>query len=330
MVERRNNINFRRPVSELPSAPIGVLSYPDRADTYADPFADLATLSKNIDRRAFIFRQTRSLNEARNGLVDLMMTKPKVTAQDWREVYDWLTQARYEDALQQGTGQFGTNLSWDPELIRTPIAHELPNHDVIGDTGWLREGAVWDAETRMWKGGKETPSSRIILQARDWAQNRFGHEAPQSDTLQNYVELPNGDIVKGNFIVRGETMVARGRARIAERGEIAEKFYTNPNNMIVVTGEESDRERIFASAISEIADQQPKRGTLDMWANISYLLFQAPIMKRGSDAVIRSFIAIAGAYMLEHPPRIPQDCDLRAYVVGQKAYIDYVIAQNAA
>ena len=266
---------------------------------------------------------TDAADRARIGLVDLMQVKPHITREDWKQVYEYFSEWRYKEAQRDSSYV-------DPELTRTPITADLPNHDVIGDLGWLREGAIWDEKSNEWIGGEDTPASRIMKSAKEWAQKRFATEASGYDTLQNRVTLPSGVVVKGNFIVRGEAMKERGKERIEKLGESEKRFYAKPDNFIIVSGEASDREVIFNAAIDALARQESKSATLSQWANIAYLLYQSPQTQRGSDATTRGFIAVVGSYMLKETPFIPQDIDLRALIMKQSDFIRYVVEYNNA
>lgn len=304
---------------------------PDRADTFPRPLTP-ETTAQLYKRYTFGKRQAAAATEALFGVGELAEYKPTITAQDWSEMYDWLARWRYDEAMEQQSGQFGTNVAWDVQLTVAPITGNLPNHDVLGDAAWLRADAMWNEYRKEWSGGKETPSSIIMDQARAWAQDRFLNEAVDSDTLQNVVQLPDGRQINANFIVRGNTMLRRGQDRAALRGGDTIKFYSDPDNMIVVTGADKDREIIFDAAIEHLANQRPgivNQETLKAWADCAYMLYQAPVMKRGSDAVIRSLLTIAGSYMFGETPVISHDIDLRAYVCGQDAFIQHVLDQQS-
>lgn len=80
--------------------------------------------------------------------------------------------------------------------------------------------------------------------------------------------------------------------------------------------------------MNEIANNEPGQASFDTWANIAYLLYQGPQKKRGSDAVLRSFLVASGTHLLGQPPILPQDIDLRAYAVGQDKFVDYLKAHS--
>ncbi|UGT60543.1 hypothetical protein [Nocardia asteroides] len=72
---------------------------------------------------------------------------------------------------------------------------------------------------------------------------------------------------------------------------------------------------MFRQALELLAGAEP--GEVSAWQRARFLLCQAPVMKRGTDAVIRTFLV--GALLFEQPPVLAQDADLRCLVLGQDA-----------
>ncbi|WP_405135544.1 hypothetical protein [Nocardia sp. NBC_01388] len=311
----------RRSLKDVVFAPFPL---PDRADTFSRPLhpRDQVVLAR---RRAFGTRQTLAATQAWSGISDLVARGTPLTAREWIEVYEWLTRWRYEEARAHTARNLGTGTSWDPLLTITPITGGLPNHDILGDAGWLRAGAQWSEAEQRWNGGTETPASRITQAARAWALPRFTD--PGTDTLQNMVTLPGGAQVKGNLLVRGAAMAQRGRERVARRGGDTPKFHADLSNLIAVTGADADREIVFKAAMAHLASQEPGTGeprAVTAWAECTYFLYQGPQMKRGSDAVIRIFAALAGAYLFGRAPVIDHDIDLKAYATGQDWFVEHI------
>jgi len=87
--------------------------------------------------------------------------------------------------------------------------------------------------------------------------------------------------------------------------------------MYAVTAADRDRERMFHVAMTVLAGADD--GDVGAWQAARYLLYQAPMIKKGSDAVIRTFLVTTGALLLGQPPILEQDVDLRCIVAGQAA-----------
>ena len=49
------------------------------------------------------------------------------------------------------------------------------------------------------------------------------------------------------------------------------------------------------------------------FADAAYMLFHGPINNRGSDSAIRVVLTATHTEVFGHPPRLPQDIDIRAY-----------------
>ncbi|WP_158842644.1 hypothetical protein [Saccharothrix deserti] len=193
-----------------------------------------------------------------------------------------------------------------------------PNYDRLGVVGRFRRGSRWDATTRTFVGGEETPASRILAAYGEAALRRFDVEVPFVDTLLNRVALPvRGGIVRGNALVRraaarrvavelAERVTARqGTARVETGGEL----------LYAVTADAWARRMLFTEAMTVLATAD--YGDWTAWWNAAYLLYQAPRFKKGSDAVNRVFLVAVGAALLGQPPVVPQDIDLRCMVLGQ-------------
>jgi hypothetical protein len=328
MVERRTS-SGRHSGIQLSRVRNNTFGFPARADTFARPltFADKSTINS---RKAFGDEQVKVSNEALAGLNELTTNKPQITEQDWREVYEWFIDWRYDFAVKLSGHQFGGNIPLNLDLIRRKVSDDAPNNEIIGNVGWLRVGATWVEETNTWEGGLETPSSEITRDFGQLALQRFtnAEKKPGDDVLQNVVTLPDGTSVNGNKLLRGNAIKDMREERIAMRGPDAKRFYPEDDICIAVSGEPEDREKIFNSVMMTLAEQKPGEGTFDTWANCSYLLYQAPITKRGWDAVIRNFIVVSGIYMLGSSPKIPQDIDFSAFVVGQQEFVEYLREYN--
>lgn len=294
---------------------------PDRADTFARPLsdADQAVLER---RKEFASKQA----EAANHSLDTLRTlEHPPTADDWAEVYEGLTNWRSSlDAARLGKG-----VKQGRDRITTPITDESPNRDRVGHVGRLRDGAVWNDRTQAWTGGQETPASLVVAEAGSRALGRFEAEGVAGDELQNIIRLPDGSAVHGNRIVRGQTsrqIALELKRGVEARGLDVSQFETGGDDMMfTITADSEDRQTIFGAALQELADQTPGHCAPETWANVAYLLYQSPQYKKGSDAVIRTFLVTAGAYLMGRAPVLPQDIDLRAYTSSQDEFVRYVL-----
>lgn len=207
----------------------------------------------------------------------------------------------------------------DAERFRTPITDNSPNLDRIGTVGRFRDGSEWDAATRTYVGGVDTPASRTVVAFGEAARARFAVEAPDSDVLANVVRLPDGSYVPGNVLIRRDAALAAARAlaeRVAARGLDASRMETGGDPLYVVTATEADRARIRRAAFALLAADEVTEST---WWQADYLTYQAPTYKKGSDAAHRVFLVAAAWWRLGWVPALPHDIDLRCMVLGQTA-----------
>ncbi|GAA0629821.1 hypothetical protein GCM10010174_57740 [Kutzneria viridogrisea] len=234
-----------------------------------------------------------------------------------RAVHADLIQWRYELALR-APGRIGRGIPLDAERFRATIAGHGLNYDRIGYIGRLRAGATWDAATRTFRGGRDTPAHRTMLAYGDAAIDRFRRLGVRGDVLDNPVALPDGACVRGNRLVRGEAAQRLARdlfTRIAQRGADTSQIETGGEPVYLVSAENEARAVMFSAAISLLAGAA--RGDVAAWQNARYLLYQAPVTKKGSDAVTRTFLVAVGAVLLGTPPTLEHDTDLRCLVLGQ-------------
>jgi hypothetical protein len=230
-----------------------------------------------------------------------------------------LVRWRYRLALRIDR-RVGLGIEYDPSRFATPMLAGEENYDRIGLIGRFRDGARWDAATRTFRGGRETPAFRIMLAYGRLAEEGFAREGNTGETLQNMVVLPGGARVPGNSLVRGaaaERCAAELLARITRRGVDASHVETGGGPMYVVTAQPESRDRMFAAALGLLAAAAP--GDVRAWQAARYLLYQAPRTKKGSDAVTRTFLVATGAVLFGHAPVLDQDIDLRCMVLGQEA-----------
>ncbi|HEX4724181.1 MAG TPA: hypothetical protein VH333_16815 [Pseudonocardiaceae bacterium] len=224
---------------------------------------------------------------------------------------------RYELAVRTGR-RLGNGIPHDASRFSTPMRDTSPNFDRIGYLGRFRDGARWDESTRTFRGGKETPAYRIMLRYGALAADRF--TGNDGDVLHNQVVLPDGSPIAGNSLVRGAA--ARRIAqdlleRIARRGVDTSQIETGGDPMYVVTATESARSRMFGAAMGLLAGATSDG--VAAWQAARYLFYQAPMTKKGSDAVTRTFLVTVGAILFGQAPVLAQDVDLRCIVAGQPA-----------
>ncbi|MEU4606933.1 hypothetical protein AB0F43_28460 [Kribbella sp. NPDC023972] len=169
-----------------------------------------------------------------------------------------------------------------------------------------------------------SPASRLGLRLGELAEARFEAEAPDRDVLQNQVRLPSGETIDGNRLLRGTAL-----AEELGRDQPVDGLYC------AVTGELQDRRALQREAFATFAELETARasGRTDLlddvdarraFVDAEYFLYQGPEYQRGSDATIRSLVAVAHTRIFGAAPQLPQDIDLMAYVAGQEAFHSHV------
>ncbi|MFJ4744886.1 hypothetical protein [Streptomyces sp. NPDC088775] len=222
---------------------------------------------------------------------------------------------RYRAAASSphSTGRYSP--SW-ADRFRTPLTDDNPNLFRLGDHARFRDGAMWDPATRTYQGGTDTPASRTMRQFEALAAARFPW-SPRVDVVRNNVFLPNGRTADGTRLLRGDAAhraAAELTARISARGGDTSRIATSGHLIYTASAPESERRAIFHHAMALLAlDHTAPADALTAWLQAAYLLYQAPRMKRGADATIRTFLVAAGALLLSGPPVLPHNIDLRAY-----------------
>uniref|UniRef100_UPI003F49102D hypothetical protein n=1 Tax=Amycolatopsis sp. CA-096443 TaxID=3239919 RepID=UPI003F49102D len=242
---------------------------------------------------------------------------------------------RYRLARDLADARGGHGIPTTAQRFRTPIADGDANYDRLGYCGRVRDGSVWDEATRTYRGGVATPAFRTLAEFGRRAADRFAAEAPRQDVLQNLVELDDGTVA-GNRLLRGDAAAAAGDelvARITARGLDAGRFETGGAPVYAATAAARDRARLRQAAVAALAGALAAgdRGTAArQWAQAAYLLYQSPQTKKGSDAATRVALVALGTVALGRPPRLPHDIDLRAYVLGQHAFVGQLLALEEA
>ncbi|MGY1877009.1 helix-turn-helix domain-containing protein [Nocardia gipuzkoensis] len=225
------------------------------------------------------------------------------------ELYFWVSQQRYMRqvwAVGRDPSVAGEHGESHPDYFRTRLGDDAPNMDMVGHLAGLRAGVRRDPQTGKWHGGVGTPAFWTTLAIGGLVRSRMDVEAPGSEVLQNVVELPGGARVDGNVLYASE-----------------------PGRFVIETARAGDQRTIFDAALAELAavlDQrspQPSADVLRRLADAVYLLFQAPLMTRGSDATIRTFAATVFTFAFGRPLRLPHDIDLQAMSRRQPDFVEW-------
>ncbi|HWD77804.1 MAG TPA: hypothetical protein VG497_02955 [Kribbella sp.] len=128
-------------------------------------------------------------------------------------------------------------------------------------------------------------------------------------TLQNVVTLRDGTKVNGNRVKRSiyHFSVSTETAAYADREVLRQASF---------------------ETLAELEAQRADEGRLDphdpelrqKFTDAAYFLIQAPEMKRGSDATMRTFLVAAHTRVFDAAPKLPQAIDLDGMVRGQEAF----------
>ncbi|MGW7449000.1 hypothetical protein [Kitasatospora sp. NPDC054795] len=273
--------------------------------------------------RAFATEQAEAATEAAGRLARMWETaadrpaRAAALATVHARLVDW----RYRLAVTMGPPPGIAGTAFNPERFRTPIREGDTNYDRLGEVGRLREGARWDRTTRTYTGGRATPAWEAMLRYGRLAEQRFAAESVTGDILQNRVLLPDGRRIAGNRLLRGDAARrtdAELVARYAARGLDTSWIESGGTPIYTATPAPRDGAVLHAAALDLLA--RPRLTTED-YLLARYLLFQAPRTKKGSDAVTRTFVVAVGAVALPGTvPALPEDIDLRSYVLGQPRF----------
>ncbi|MFD4904182.1 hypothetical protein [Kitasatospora purpeofusca] len=288
------------------------------------PTSSLALRCTDPDRqarvRAFASEQAAAATDTAARIVSLWAQAgtPQHRISALHEVHTELIAWRHRLALA-AAGRLGQGIAYDPERFRTPIAGST-NFDRLGTVGRFRDGSRWDAATRTYTGGVPTPASEAMTRYGRAALERFAAEAPDRDELQNWITLPDGTRLAGNRILRGTAARAAAEelaARVAARGLDTSRMETGGDPIYTATPDPAHSAVLHRQALTLLAGPGP---TLQDYLLARYLMFQAPQTKKGSDAVTRVFAVAVGAVLFgDRAPALPEDIDLRCYVLGQAA-----------
>jgi hypothetical protein len=296
---------------------------PVTAHSFPTPHLALRSTGADACRRVrgFAHEQARAAEAALPELTEALRTtrsrQDRVAA--LVRAHEHLIQWR-ADLARRTTVPLDHGLDHDASRFTLSLREGGPNYDRIGNVGRLRENPRWDVNNRVFHGGEPTPAHLIMLEHGRVAEQRFATEDHDGDTLRNPVTLPDGARLDGNSLVRGAAarrVASALVARLRQRGADTSRIETGGDPIYVVTADDDNRERMFHTAMTVLADASP--GDVRAWQAARYLLYQAPMTKKGSDAVTRVFLVAVGTVLFGQPPTLDHDVDLRCIVAGQRA-----------
>lgn len=162
-----------------------------------------------------------------------------------------------------------------------------------------------------------SPAWKLLSELEGVALERLGG---QKD-LQNVVTLRDGSTVNGNLL----HFVAATRDP-----STGTPFPGYPDQVMTETAAYADREVLRRASFEALADLEETRaaGTADprdpaqrqAFADAAYFLVQGPEFRRGSDAIMRTFLATAHTRVFDAAPVLPQAIDLDGMVRGQEGF----------
>ncbi|HEY8998727.1 MAG TPA: hypothetical protein VIM53_00205 [Candidatus Saccharimonadales bacterium] len=266
---------------------------------------------------------------ARNLDIALASTPETQWAEVFADVYDQLVEWRYQLALTQSTASSGGS---NPERFRTPITDETPNIDPVGSSvGFWHKGYEWNEALGRYAGGEETPASRLVAEVGEWVTARFDEEGNPGGILQNRVRLPDGRQINGTSILRKEAAHEQNRIgieRAKASGVDTSRFDVRGDFIYVKTATEADRAIIERALYDYLAQLESvhRRGepiSERSWRNATYLRYQSPKIKKGSDAVGRVYLMTLASRWFQQPlPPLADAVDWKAYVESQSRFVD--------
>ncbi|TDO64118.1 hypothetical protein EV651_105342 [Kribbella sp. VKM Ac-2571] len=213
----------------------------------------------------------------------------------YRHVAEW----RYQVAVQ---GQW-TRPYADADDVRA----------TIGEGGYMRY------RLSPGTGGREpgSPAWKLLSELEQVALERMG----QDHHLQNVVTLRDGTTVNGNQL----HYIAAPRDP-----STGEPYPGHADQVITQTAAYADREVLRRASFEALAELEGARaeGTADVqdpaqrqaFADAAYFLVQGPEFRRGSDAIMRTFLATAHTRVFDAAPVLPQAVDLDGMVRGQEGF----------
>ncbi|RZT19804.1 hypothetical protein EV649_2943 [Kribbella sp. VKM Ac-2569] len=213
----------------------------------------------------------------------------------YRHVAEW----RYQVAVE---GQW-TRPNADADDVRA----------TIGEDGYMRY------RLSPGTGNREpgSPAWKLLSELEQVALERMGRDPH----FQNVVTLRDGTTVNGNQLhyVPAPRNPATGGP-----------YLGNPDQVVTQTAAYADREVLRRASFEALAELEGARaaGTADVrdpaqrqaFVDAAYFLVQGPEFKRGSDAIMRTFLATAHTRVFDAAPVLPQAIDLDGMVRGQEGF----------
>ncbi|HWD81115.1 MAG TPA: hypothetical protein VG497_19615 [Kribbella sp.] len=288
------------------------------------PTPDLVKVTNNPaqwdQQEAFAKFQAAAANESLSWLnerLDAATTRAERRAA-FGELYGNLADWRFEIAQRSG----GASPDAELDQYRRSIGPDDSRLSVFGPGLRSEGGGQIDHGARKLTEGVPTPGSRQSVRIGEIIQARFEAEAPHSDVLQNAVTLTDGQVIRGNLLLRG-------KAAAESRGVL----FALEGLCVTRTGTQADRRRLQQEAFDVLAGLEERRGSELLWdpdarhafVQAQYFLYQGPEYERGGDAMIRTLLVAAHARVFDQPVRMLQDVDVRAHSMGQADFTRYAV-----
>ncbi|WP_410784985.1 hypothetical protein [Kribbella sp. C-35] len=185
--------------------------------------------------------------------------------------------------------------------------------ETIGDGGYMRYRLTPGSGRRE----PGSPAWKLLSELERVALKRLGRE----QQVQNVVTLRDGTTVNGNQL----HLVAAPRDR-----ETGATFPGHPDYVATQTATYANREVLRRASFEALAELEGLRaaGTADVrdpaqrqaFVDAAYFLVQGPEFRRGSDAIMRTFLVAAHARVFDRAPVLPHAIDLDGMVRGQDAF----------
>jgi hypothetical protein len=162
-----------------------------------------------------------------------------------------------------------------------------------------------------------SPAWKLLSELEGVALERLGRDAH----LQNVVTLRDGSTVNGNHL----HFVAAPRDP-----NTGAPYPEYPDQVRTETAAYADREVLRRASFEALAELEEARaaGTANprdpaqrqAFVDAAYFLVQGPEFRRGSDAIMRTFLATAHTRVFDAAPVLPQAIDLDGMVRGQEGF----------
>lgn len=217
----------------------------------------------------------------------------------FEKAYKHVAAWRYQVAAHGRWMRPGSN----PDHIRIPIA-EYMQYRLSPKVGRRQPGSP--AFVLL------TELERVALERLDGAKR-----------LQNVVRMRDGRRANGNLLLRVQ----------APTDQTTRRFYPDglPDEVRTQTAANEYREVLRRASFEVLAELEGRRaegGRLDprdpelrqAFSDAAYFLVQGPEFKRGTDAIMRTFLVAAHTRVFDAAPVLPQAIDLDGMVRGQDGF----------